>query len=411
MDVGGQSIGAQLFEVLGGKISEKPVWVLQSADASKGEITKRGIEAHLGQVADIVSRAMGEADKLGGSVAVVGIGSPGRFDENGVIRAGTNMNIGNPIANGGNEMDGVNLQMAYSETLQQKLGTAAIPQLVVHNDGNAMLSGMIDAIATQKTEPLVDQHGQAFDVAGLRSAVVADFGIGTGIGHAIARTNEKGMLDGFMTDGHASKIWIQVDAADMAFLREKVAFTNARIDRQNAEIKAVDKKMPHIAPIEEKIGANATGYVRAEDLFCAPTINALAGLTAKDVKDFGGGRRPEEYNMNKALTFAGKYMARTMLAIATQDVRDVNRANEWSPEYKAQAAQTQVYLIGGDFGGKPVGAALIAAAKAEMARDEAHYAPVSGIKMVQYKGENVAARAAATMIPAQMYQQGRDVAS
>ncbi|NBX02872.1 MAG: hypothetical protein EBR02_02160 [Alphaproteobacteria bacterium] len=404
MDIGGQSIGAALYEVTGGKIANQPVWTTEK-DEQKGRATSRGREQHIEQVRDIMVEALDWAAHQGGKrykVKAIGIGSPGRFDAKGCIRPGTSTNIGNPLPGGGNDLDGVNLQEEYVAALEKQRGGApSLPSIIVNNDGSAMLAGMIDAIVSNSAGELRDQNGKVFDVSKMRKVTVADFGIGTGVGHAIAQTDGRGRLSDFKTDGHASKLWIKVDKKDLEFLHDQVKAINPKIRQQN---ESLSEKMAEITLVEKE-----DGYVRAEDLFRAPVINALAGLTAQDVKN-GGGRNIAEPTLAEALQFAGKYMARTMLAIAKEDVHDVEQKHEWSAADKKEAAKTKVYLIGGDFGRKPVGAALIGEAKKEIEAHAEEYSAIKDVKMVQYTGKSVATRAAATMIPEGLLRNSPSVA-
>lgn len=385
IDVGGTSIGASLFEVKNGVISEHAVVTLpQLGKGGKGLETSKGRAAHAKQVSNIIKLGA-EVTALigdgGGKLVAVGIGSPGRFDDNGQIKPGTN----NAIGTTPNEMDGVNLKEDYLNALAE-IKLPKIPEVIVHNDGSAMLAGMVDAIKYGKAAELKDDTGAALDAEALNGKRVALFGIGTGIGHAIIQTEKPGQPQQFVTDGHASKLWIKVDAADMELLHEKLKAANERIEKSDDKLIIVERE----------------GEVRAEDLFRAPVLNALAGRTPEEIKDKNF---PAAEDFNRACEFGGKYMARTIAAIKSAQNEDVEPANGWSDADKAEAAKTDIYLVGGDFGRK-FGDKLIAGAKKAITEDAALADAVGDVRMVQYTGETVAERAAATMIPKELFKSG-----
>lgn len=156
-------------------------------------------------MSEIIGLANEEVKKLGGTLAGIGIGSPGRFND-GVIKPGTSLNMGTTP----NEFDGVNLHQKFTDALSQT-SVASVP-LYVGNDGDAMLAGIIDSIQS-KDPKLKDQNGDDIGRFAIRKKHVALLGIGTGVGHAIASIDSSGAKQ-FVTDGHASKLRVKLDDAD-----------------------------------------------------------------------------------------------------------------------------------------------------------------------------------------------------
>ena len=365
IDIGGTKMDAQLYKVEGNKLSEAPMWT------SKVD-TPKGVEEHSAQIAELVVLASAEATAQKGILAGVGVGSPGRFN-NGVIADGTATNLGKDPT----DFDGVNLKDAYVKALAAKNAELGSIPLSVGNDGDAMLAGMLEGIQTGKIKNLTDQNGKEISGFSLPRKHVAVFGIGTGIGHAIAKVNDDGAF-GFVTDGHASKLRVKVDDADWPLLETA---------KQRLE------------------SAGGTGTivtfpdhtVRAEDLFRGPVLNALASATGEQAD-------PKNPAHDAAHQFAGKYMARTIAVIKSAQSEDVEPANGWSQEFKDEAAKTSMYLVGGGVGGSPSGTKII-----EHAADELKNLAIDDVQLVQFSGKNVAARAAAATVPKAAYRAAREV--
>lgn len=352
VDIGGQSIKPKLYKINGNEL-EPTAW-------GNKHTPIKGLSRHVLQMASLIADARSAVEALGGELKSIGIASPGRF-EHGVIKPGTNPNLSEL----GDSFDHVNLAEKYREALDHVDPSLNDIPLVVANDGNAMLAGMLNNIKMGNAGEMKDQNGDPVPPAMVRGTV-ALFGIGTGIGHAIARMKGDGYE--FVTDGHASKLWVQVDAEDRAKL--------AAVAAQSTSPEIVTR------------ARNDFEWVRAEDLFRAPVINAMAGV------GHGGDMRPDENVKHEAaLEFAGKYMVRTIALIKSGEGKDVVPENEWTAEEKAQAAATGLYLIGGGVGRSPDGARIIGHAKAELEK-----LGLNGeIKLVQMTIDNPATLAAAEM--------------
>lgn len=335
IDVGGSKVDVQLFTVTGGALAVTPEWSTQ-------EETQRGLEAHTLQIVRLINLARLQAQAHHGELVRAGIASPGRFDAQGVIKAGTNTNMGATPS----EFDGICLRDHYMKAL----GDLARVPVYVANDADAMLLDMIEAM-------IVNGYGDK-----LYGHQVALLGIGTGVGHAIAYFSKDSHLT-FHTDGHASKLRVRVDAADWPYIAKLTSMPDA----------------PHIVVCED-------GSVRAEDLFRAPVVNALAGVTSGQHIE---SRRPEH---SAALAFAGKYMARLIALIASGESQDVNPENSWSDADRAQAAKTDMYLIGGGMGASSVGAEIVYYAHQELKK-----LGLERIRLLHYSGHSSPARAAALL--------------
>lgn len=349
IDIGGTKIDAQLFVVADGKMADEPIWKCE-------ERTVKGVSEHARQMVKIIREAERQAHYRHGELVGAGIGSPGRFDADGRIKPGSNQNLGHTP----DEFDGVNLRELYGEQMKRLKVNLPAEALSVCNDGNAMLAGLLESPGD-----LRNQYGDAVSAAGRYVAVL---GIGTGIGHAIARTHASGGFD-FVTDGHASALRVAVDAEDMPALLQ--AKTTLEAQTGIEEIMMFDD-----------------GTVRAEDLFRGPVVNTLAGVSHGRALDIDNSRHAE------ALAFAGKYMARTIAVIKSGESQDVEPHNGWSDDDKAQAAQTSLYLVSGGMGRSVAGFEMIRHAATEMERLGIH-----DIDLVQMNGTHLAARAAATMVP------------
>jgi len=362
IDIGGTGIKAKLFEVSGSNLPSVSGW-------ESNQNTNKGLDEHVRQITAVVREANKYIREQGAALVGIGIASPGRFDEFGHIKPGTNTNL--ELTKG--EFDSVNLKEEYSRAISDSF--AALPPLYVCNDGNAMLAGMMDAIRTQTAEGLVDQNGKDVTKFGLAKQHVALFGIGTGVGHAIVNMDISGNDYKFVTDGHASKLRVKIDSQDWPM---------------------VEKAMKAIVAPDKIIAFPAEHEVRAEDLFRAPVINALAD----------GYAEPDNAEHQAVLRFAGKYMARTIALIKSGQSQDVDSGNAWSDADKAEAAKTSVYLIGGKMGTRPIGKKIIEYAAAELKALN-----IDDVKLVQFKGDDNPQRQAALLVPPAEYRGGPAVAA
>jgi hypothetical protein len=210
-----------------------------------------------------------------------------------------------------------------------------------------MLAGMLDKLLASEKAPQL--YGRQ----------VALLGIGTGLGHAIARIDDEERFT-FVTDGHASKLRLPVDAED----RLALASVQSQVDVVICD----------------------DGTVRAEDLVRGPVIAALSGVKDSREIDMGTSRHAA------VLCFAGSYMARLMALIASGQSQDIVPANGWSAQDKKDAAQTDIYLIGGGVGASVLGERMILYAQAELERLGVHH-----IQIWQVTEEDSTARAAAIL--------------
>lgn len=392
MDIGGQSIRAQLFLREGDSVStvgqdarppEMLTNVLQedgspifkeNGDPEQKIVTKKGRDNLTGQMWEVVEHAYYLAQTQGGTLEAVGIGMPGRFDKRGMIKAGTASNLEN------RELDDDQLLSQFVPlrefTKVLKNTPAKDVAMVVDNDGDAMLSGIVEHLKHCKSQDLPkDQEGAVFRPDALRDQT-ALFGIGTGVGHAIVKMVKEHPQ--FITDGHASKLLIEVDEADKPLLEKAKTY--------------LAKHEPN-----HQIIATADGRVQAECLFNDCTIRAIAGVAHASRMDSDGSALHKD-----ALEFAGKYMARTIAAIASGQNEDINPENGWSAEDKAAAANTKNYIIGGGLGSSALGGEIIYAAKQELKKiadtqSGELAAKLNALRIVRYTGPDVAERAAAIM--------------
>lgn len=349
IDVGGQSIKCAAYLVEDGKISEFGFDFIED--------TQKGAHTHVAQVANIIKNMHDSIKKSGGEVVGVGVASPGRFDSEGRIKPGTNPNIGKTP----DEMDNVNLQNSYEAALKYR--EVDVP-LVVANDGNAMLAGMIDSLKKRGLS--------------LNNRQVAMFGIGTGLGHAIAKFDQDGGYK-FVTDGHASKLKIQIDEQDW----DRFKAAADKLQKRNAVTPSGGVSPVHICDEENRI-------VRAEDVCRDPLIKAMAGVSdGRDMDDLGhdpGG------NKRAALEFSGKYLGRLIGAIASGQSEDIVPEQGWSEVDKQVASKTTHYVIGGGMARGEAGAVLV-----EEAEKELHHQQRDNIRLLQFVEPNVAEQAAANM--------------
>lgn len=416
IDVGGTTIKYQLFENQNGTLVED--------DGFKSvKNTHTGVNEHTSQIANVILAATRYAVANGGIVDLVGVGSPGRFDEHGRIKPQTNTNM---EKDGSTDFDNLNLGKEYidgvkrllefvkatpterlinaeeqrktprfaqevpsnieltreiidasNKNLQQLITNKSI---VVKNDANAMLSGMVgELLAEHRQANLVNSEGYHIHPTDFKKTQFALLGLGTGVGHAIGEIDENGTLN-FITDGHASKLMIKVDEEDRPQLEKAKKY----IAEHNPAHQIIEKD----------------GMVRAEDLFKAPMVNGMAGL--ENGKDMDAAENDEH---KAALAFAGKYMARTIAAIASGENEDIT-GQGWDEKAKAQAANTTLYILGGTLGMSDDGIKIQGYAVKELEKltEEAHdqgdtaFADkLENIQIAQYKGPVVASKGAAEM--------------
>jgi hypothetical protein len=306
VDVGGTSIKSKLYEIVDGKIAGDGVDVF----AEKID-TRKGFSAHRAQVQDIFSQAAQKAVALDGALVAIGVGMPGRF-RNGQILD----NTATQLDAVGDDMYHKNIQQEYERALPDYLKRQNIT-ISVHNDADMMLTGVLKAIENGEAMAL-DQDGNTLNsVAQFAPKVTGLLGLGTGVGNSFMFKDTNGASK-FVTDGHASKLLIRVDDEDLPLL--------SMAENNNVQVlKSED------------------GRVRAEDLFKDGTFNAIAGIAS--AKDFN----PEIPVHQKAATFAGKYMARTIEAIASGESEDIT-GQGWSDADKRDAAKADAYIISGGLG-------------------------------------------------------------
>lgn len=321
IDIGGTTIKYRLFEYNDGALIPAAGY-----EEDKKRDTERGLERHTTQIASIISEVAGDIESRGGRLASVGIGSPGRFRDDGTIKPGTNPNLENPDLK---DFDNVNLRSAYAYKLPVNLKYLATDanSLVVRNDGDAALLGITSMIKKGTVKGLTDQHNASFGFEDTKGNHVAYIGIGTGIGHAIMYVDHNGTTQ-FKTDGHASKLWVDVTAEDL----EKVVRAK---DSWNAMHPKPDDKIDIVVD-------RSNNRVRAEDLLRFPIICGMAEVAdGKELKD----NNPKHAD---AIRFSGKYMARLIDIIRSGKSEDVNGAEQgWNAADKQQAARSSDYIIGG----------------------------------------------------------------
>ena len=330
IDIGGSKIDARLFAVTGDLLDAAPAW-------QQVQETQQGKAAHARQVAALIEQASLQAQKAGGALQSAGIASPGRFDRQGAIKPGTNSNMGLKPS----EFDGVVLKSLYLTALGR------VMPLYVANDAQVMLAGML--------ERLLPSDVGAY----LLGRQVALLGVGTGLGHAIARVDDAGEYH-FITDGHASKLCMPVDDDDRLAL--------------------------HSVQHEADVVICPDGSVRAEDLMRGPVMAALAGVEDSRQMDMATPRHAA------VVCFAGTYMGRLIAMIASGQSKDTVPANGWNQQDKDEAALTQLYLIGGGLGASPLGERMVMYAKAELSR-----LALPNIELWHVSGEDSTARAAALL--------------
>jgi len=355
IDIGGTGICAQLFRVGegDGKLQITPCWKIDPSPE-----TQRGKQNHAQQIAEMIAIAAQEAHRQNTTLKAAGIGSPGRFDSECRIKPRTNFNIAREDKP--SEMDGVQLEALYRDALVEIAPNLQHLPMVVENDGTAMLAGMLQFIQDGLCSTV-----RVNDIAG-RS--VALMGLGTGIGHAIAKVDESGNYR-FVTDGHASKLWLELDPEDAKIYRDAEPILNRNGYKYLWEKRSTDARI----------------FIRAEDVCRSPVVNAL-------IESLTGHTDPTQVgDDHPAFAIAGKYMGRLIAEIRTGRKRDTEPYNGWSAKEKELAEQTTTYLLGGGLG-RTRGKVLIT-----HAQEALYHADMKDIALYVIPDENRAAYAAACM--------------
>lgn len=356
IDVGGQTVKTGLYAVEGDNLAKQASWI----DTSP---TQKGVDAHANQMIDIIEKAIDLSKTLDGRVVGVGIASPGRFGIDGIIKPGTNPNVGRFV----NEFDSIHLRGEYVRAMQARNPALLAIPFNVKNDGNAMLAGMIKSIQSRSRAPMCDHTGREVKPECLNNRYIGLIGLGTGLGHAIVFVDSDTHYR-FVTDGHASKLRIATDPEDRELLKKA------------GEALKAESGMEELIMFDD-------GSVRAEDLCRSPMVNAMAGV--KDGKELDIESNPHH---RKVIEMAGKYLGRIMIAIHDGHNEDIEPENGWTEEEKIAASKTSVYLFGGGLGRSPLGKQLM-----QFAADELQRKGIYDIRMIQIADVNVAAWAAAIM--------------
>jgi hypothetical protein len=329
VDVGGTSIKTKMYEIVDNKLSDASINLFEQAPTSE-----KGLDAHVNQMQGIFQDAAVAAKDQDGKLVAIGVGTPGRYKE-GVIKPGTSPNFGKAF-------DGVNLRQKYNKAMAGYLPGGA--SLEVHNDADMMMAGVLNALRSGEATA-TDQDGGKVRFDNLKRDQVALFGIGTGIGHSIVRLDRQGNATA-VTDGHASKLLLEVDEADKETMKQ--VETWLKQNRPDIEVPV------HYAN-------DGSGRIWAEDLFKDPTFCAIANVQSGKDADMSN----KEHR--KAAAFIGKYMARTIAAIASGQNEDQAPEQGWSTQDKQDAAKTKTYLISGGLArGEEVMAEIILSAKREL---------------------------------------------
>lgn len=348
IDIGGTGIQIGAFAV------NQDGTLNPSFQYEQEEETKHGLDEHIQQITRIIATLKQKIEAEHGFVAGVGIASPGRFNASGCIKPGTNPNMGTMP----NEFDGVNLQECYTTALEKQ--SISLP-LVVRNDADAMLAGLIRALQQPGAE-FHDQYGNAFTAADLEGNLVGYLGIGTGLGNSFSR-------DGLpVNDGHLSKVIISIDEKDLPRFK-----------------KVHDQRGKDMQYFEEK-------EANLESLVCTPTLCFLAKVQNGLELDVTNKKH------QKALALVGKYLGLGMIAVREGEIRDINPENQWTRDEIIEAQQTSVYLLGGGImGSAPLADSITEAAERELSsffQEQEH-----GIRIVPMGCENPAVLAAALLLP------------
>lgn len=379
VDVGGTAIKAALYKINDSNLGE-PIPLFSEDEKKNGnDASQRGMLGHLKQMKEVFSKAADKVKAINGTLVGVGVGMPGRFNDKGFIFKNTCTQLDEPD----DKMYGIEFKKAYKDALHDVCKSAYL-SLEVANDADMMIQGMIQSLHHGEAFA-TDQNGNALPLD--QTSQIGLFGIGTGVGHTIVIHN---VANGnhhieHVTDGHASKLLIDVDPKDIEIIEQ--------IKAQGVEVQ------------------ESGGKFRAEDLFKEGTIKAIAGINHAMDADFQNPRH------DKAVRFAGKYMARTIEAIASGNNEDINPEQGWSDEAKRLAAQTQIYLVGGrpakgylddngveDIERGQLGKHIIQYAVEELSKradayrasgDNAFADKLSAIKLAQYVGPEIAEKASA----------------
>jgi len=318
-------------------------------------------------------------ENIGGILCGVGIASPGRFDQNGIIKPGTSTNIGNTP----NEFDNINLKEEFEKILHEKY-KSKLP-IYVRNDGDVMLLGMANSIEKEESKQLLGQIGSLT--------------IGTGVGNAFIKKENNEWK--FISDGHASRLLIEIEDSDIELLLKAKEW-----------IEEISGK--------KEVFAFDDGKVRFEDLCRGPIINALAEV------DHGSEIDLHNKKHQNAIKFVAKYMAKTIKAIKDGTSKDISIRNDWpehgipsdklkkseikrlselqyggwSEEDKKELMNTSEYIIGGGVGcSKILGAEIVKQLKAELYELE-----IRDIDIIQNKYADVATLSATKLVPLSIYQ-------
>lgn len=377
IDIGGGHISAALYRSDENRsIDKKNEWNINI-------VPEKGLDNHINQIVDIISQAEQKAKNQDGILCGVGIASPGRFTKDGKIKSGTNTNLGNTP----DEFDNIHLKEKYKEALGSYENLANLP-LSVRNDGDVMLLGIIDSMTSLSNK----EFKKSFPVSKkefFQKPQIGSLTIGTGVGNAFYRFHR------FVTDGHASKILLEIDDVDLNLFFKTIEIIENKTKKQEVFFKKItctpDIDQPDID--HNKITYDTS--IRVEDLFRGPIINALANVEhGKDID-------PNNTNHQKALEFAGKYIARLIQKIKTGKSEDINKENGWTDIEKNQAAKTSAYVIGGGVGcSETLGPKII-----EYTYKELKDLEINNITLIQDKSKNTATYAAAKLVPESLYYQ------
>jgi hypothetical protein len=365
-DASGTGLVVSLYKRTGNKMAQEPVW-------SYEEPTEKGVVNHVNQIALMIMMAADYVKTQGGALAAVGVASPGRFDASGIVKSGTNPHIDW----GAESFNGINLKEHYQKRLREIAPPLSNVPMHVRNDAEAMAVAIVEGVKAGDIQGLQNHDGSPATLDGWKGKKIGMFGIGVGLGHTILDVDATGGYK-IVTDGHASKLRVQVDSEDLPLLRHA---------KQSYETKMN----------KSEVLVFSDNTVRAEDLCRAPIIREMAGLSGMDDTEKMDISSPQ---VQKALQFAGKYLARTIALIRSGESQDINPENGWSSLDKAIAAQTSAYLVNGDMGHSALGTEVIRYASAELERLGIH-----DISLVHVPQEVQPARAAALLVPKEMYRE------
>jgi len=362
IDVGGSKVSAVLCKQ-DGFARTNILW-------SYKEDTKKGLKAHIDQIANIINKATDYVIRDKSELIGVCVSSPGRFKED-VIMQGTNPFLAREKSG---EFDDVNLVKEYKKALCRKRKgakawvsriTNSELQVLVENDAKVMLTGILSQLYLTQSVSIFDVKGNSLKLDYLDGKKIGLFGIGSGVGHSILQVN------GFedmrpITDGHANKLQIRVDDEDWPIVKKAIAY-GKKLKKENHA---------HAAMYEVMVIDKEKHIVRAEDLFRAPTIKAMAGIVHGNRIETQSPNHPQE--TEQALKIAGKYMARLIRKIKEAKSRDVVPGNGWSKMDKLKASKTNMYIISGGMGSADIGTDIM-----RYAEDELKNLGIKDIKLFQ----------------------------